>query len=587
MTRSARMAYEKPGILTCAPAKAHDYMDIYIAEIDMAMKKAHLRENHPFQKYDNTMEFSMQIIDGLLQEDLSAIMFIAPTQFGKTATMFFAVHALITHPDYRLNFPYPFVFVMTGLNSNSWKEQTQDRVLPCMAPNVWHNKDILQDCNKIRLQDAIMSDFNTLIVIDEVHVGSNLDNTIFKTLMEFHPKSQEGLPVTQSELFEFLAERRVKFLFVSATPDSIKECLSENWPANKFRQIIAKPESAETYIWHKHYLESGRVFDSYKLTDNDEHGVPFHQAIAQRISEYSRPLYHMIRFPMESKKREIDSGCDALVASLGKLNVDVDVIKWDGLHDIKRCIAERSNFFQTRPKNFGNMSIEDILKTSPKKHVVFVLKEMFRVAQTLPTKNIGVLVDRFTKMPNDSTLSQSLIGRACGHNKQDTINQVLIYTSRAAVIRYITLWANGFNYEKVPHYRGYGIKTNKKGTEMKFEDTMVGNGGKKKTVWEKTTTKEKVPEEKVEDTEDTPDRLERVRLAYNKKNTIISKIIRMYIEKGFIALTTQDLNNASKRGIVTIHHYITWNEEHAQVHILEKKDNEYVLRKIIKEHLKL
>lgn len=256
-----------------------------------------------FPRFPNTMEKSMELIRGLYNQDLAAELFIAPTQFGKTSTIFWTAHNLMTHVDLNIFVPYPFVFFITGLNSNSWKEQIQERVLPCMRDNVWHNKDIANFSNKNRLKDAVLSDFNTLIIIDEVHVGTKLDHVIFNTFCEFHPDHNER-KISQLELFDFLHSKRVKFLLVSATPDAIKETMEQHWTLDKFTTVIAHPNSAPSYVWHKDFLMKGRVHQAHCMKDIDEKGIPIHKSIALRIAKYSRPLYHMIRFPADTKKAD-------------------------------------------------------------------------------------------------------------------------------------------------------------------------------------------------------------------------------------------------------------------------------------------
>lgn len=107
--------------------------------------------------------------------------------------------------------------------------------------------------------------------------------------------------------------------------------------------------------------------------------------------------------------------------SIKKMGIDVNIVFWDSKNSLKNFfmqndykVFKNQNIKQT---DMLRMSNEDILKEIPLRHTIFILKELFRVAQTMPIENIGVLVDRDTKTPCDSTLSQSLIGRAYDHNK--------------------------------------------------------------------------------------------------------------------------------------------------------------------------
>ena len=78
-----------------------------------------------FTKYDNTIQKSAELLQGLYDKDVVIELLIAPTQFGKTSTVFWTAYDLMTHENPHHFVPYPFVFMMTGLNSNAWKEQTR------------------------------------------------------------------------------------------------------------------------------------------------------------------------------------------------------------------------------------------------------------------------------------------------------------------------------------------------------------------------------------------------------------------------------------------------------------------------------
>ena len=540
-----------------------------------------------FIPHENTIKTSMELIRGLYDEDLTLELLIAPTQFGKTSTVFWTAYNLMMHIDPKYFVPFPFVFIMTGLNSNSWKEQTQERVLPCMQENVWHNKDMCKPENVQRLKDAVMSDYNTLIIIDEVHVGTKLDHVIFNTLREFHP-DHEDHEVSQNELFDFLHEKHVKFLLVSATPDAIKETMEKHWDPKKYKTIIAYPDSAPTYVWHKDFLNMGRVHQAYNMKGRTENGVAFHKVIAKRISEYSRPLYHMIRFPMDTKTAEIEVSKQLLEESIRKLEVDIDIVMWDAKNTIQSYFNSNNyNVFADTTitkHHIQKMTNEEVLKEPPRRHTLFILKELFRVAQTMPIDNIGILVDRDTKTPCDSTLSQSLIGRACGHNKKQLIDQINIYTHVKSVINYINLWENGFDYSKVPGYSGNGIQTTKNGTKLKAAETMLGENVERNVQWTNTTK-----HDNMEDQEDTHERLEMVRKAYNKKHTIVHRIINMYIDNGFQPITEKQIQSASKSNVICMKHYIHWDTQQSRHKIIEKqKDNDmWVLRSVIKDYLSL
>lgn len=537
-----------------------------------------------FPKYSTAIQTSQEIVAELYDDDVTAVLLLACTQMGKTSIAFWTAYNLMTHIDPKYFVPYPYVFVITGLNSNSWKEQTQQRVLPSMVRNVWHNKDVMKKDNIDRLKGAVLSDYNTLIIIDEVHVGTKLNNVIFNTLREFHPDNEDR-KVSQKELFEFLHSRKVKFLLVSATPDAVKETMEQNWESKSYRTVIAHPDSVQTYTWHKHFLEQGRVHQAYGMDERDENGRMFHRAIVRRISEYKESKYHMIRFPMDTKNANIENSIALLKRSIQKLNTDVHIVKWDSQNTINDYFESR-NFEVFADQSIGKdkmmrMTNEEILKEKPRKHTIFILKELFRVAQTMPIDHIGLLVDRDTKSPCDSTLSQSLIGRACGHGKAQFMDQIQIYTNKDSVINYVNLWKNGFDYAKVPEYKGNGLKTNRNGTQLKSNATMMGDMVVRDAEWKQDNGVEVVED----DDDDTQERLENVKRTYMKTNNIVYNMINMYIENGFRSLDEKELAQASKTNSLCIKHYTTWDKTHCRFKIIEKKNNKYELRRCIRECL--
>lgn len=537
--------------------------------------------SHNFIQYENTMKKSIELINGLYVDDLVVELLIAPTQFGKTSTIFWTAYNLMTHIDMKYFVPYPYVFIMTGLNSNSWKDQTKSRVLPCMQENVWHNKDLCNVDNVERLKDAVLSDHNALIIIDEVHVGTKLNHVIFNTLLEFHPDSSTR-PISQSELFDFLHAKRVKFLLVSATPDAIKETMENNWIDGKFNTVTAYPDSAPSYVWHKDFLQNGRVHQSYSILENTKEGVPFSKVLTKRISKYSRPLYHMIRFPIETKKSEINLSRNLLELSIKDMGLEVDIVMWDAKNTLRDYFKEKDFMVfendKLSPSQIMKMTNEDVLKERPRRHTIFILKELFRVAQTLPIDNIGLLVDRDTKSPCDSTLSQSLIGRACGHNKHQYLSQIHIYTHIKSVMKYIKLWENGFDYAKVPDYKGNGVEISKDGKILKSCETILGQKVKRKikNKNDDETTDKISKKDNNDNQDDTFERLERVSAAYKRSNGVVRKIIEMF--------KNNDFQPVSDLGVKNPDNYNKYGSHH-KLRIVEKKNGLWNLRNEIRQHL--
>jgi len=140
------------------------------------------------------------------------------------------------------------------------------------------------------------------------------------------------------------------------------------------------------------------------------------QEIKNDIDNYNNPLYHIIRTKNGQEQ-------DLTIQNFKKIfNVDTYIfIKYD-----------REN------------EIEDINKTlviKPERHTFIFIKEMLRCAKTLKKKFIGILYDRYSKNPDDTTIIQGLIGRNTGY---DNNGISICYTNINSIEKYEQLWNSNF-----------------------------------------------------------------------------------------------------------------------------------------------
>jgi predicted AAA+ superfamily ATPase len=113
--------------------------------------------------FESNYEIASNIIDSYLKQNKFIVLLIGPTQFGKTGIIFQVMREMVTNNEVIA----PFIFTLTGMANNDWREQTKNRVLPCMADNVWHYRDLIKKKNY--LKQIILNKANVLIIIDEVH----------------------------------------------------------------------------------------------------------------------------------------------------------------------------------------------------------------------------------------------------------------------------------------------------------------------------------------------------------------------------------------------------------------------------------
>ncbi len=327
--------------------------------------------------YDSQKTIAMDIL-GCIVNRIPLITLCAPMQFGKTGCMVYLAYLLLTHNDDNLIKNLEKTFILTGLNDVTWKEQTIKRLPESLKAQVYHNSTLKRLKKKIdndELKDSI-------IMIDECHIGSGMDSLVNKTLEDF-------LDVKK------LLENNITILDISATADAVL-LDSEKW-GEYHKKII--PELPKNYCWFPNLLDKERVKQIGKSFEEDI------EKIKEDIKGYREPKYHLIRI-QNVKNKDIKE----------KMGMDI------------------KTFYQGDNINF------DI---APSKHTIVLLKNRLAVAKTLPLKNIGICYETSSQ---DSTHVQGLPGRLCGYNRNITDNFPKLYCDITKMDKYVKLFKSKFNY---------------------------------------------------------------------------------------------------------------------------------------------
>lgn len=69
------------------------------------------------------------------------------------------------------------------------------------------------------------------------------------------------------------------------------------------------------------------------------------------------------------------------------------------------------------------------------------VKDILRCAVTVEKKYLGILYERHSKTPIDSTIIQGLLGRASGYNIP---RQLVVFTNIHSISKYKSLWESKF-----------------------------------------------------------------------------------------------------------------------------------------------
>lgn len=329
------------------------------------------------------------------------IMIIGKPQSGKTGSMLATIKQYLEDTSNLI--PIENIYIITGLSSCEWKEQTKERMPESIQKRVFHRCELPNTfVNEIKHKK------NILIIMDEIQVAAKRGQTIYKAF------NNAGL-LDKSKLYE----NDIKIIEYTATPDgTIYDLMKWNDASSK---ILA--DAGEGYISSYDLLQMGRVKQYKELCGYNKKTGEVCEKIFKNIEEikhdidnYSIPLYHIIRTKNGHEQ-------DITIQNFKHVfdNDTYEFIKYD-----------------------RESEIEDLNKTliiKPKKHVIIFIKEMLRCAKTLIKTYAGVRYDRSSKVPDDTVTNQGLIGRDSGY---DNNGISVCYTNIDSIIKYQKLWESKF-----------------------------------------------------------------------------------------------------------------------------------------------
>jgi len=351
--------------------------------------------------FENQEIIASKVVSAFKDRKIINIMVVSKTQSGKTGSMCATIKQYLEDTSNLI--PIENIYIITGLSSCEWKEQTKERMPESIQTRVFHRCELPNT-----FVDEIKDKKNILIIMDEIQVSAKKGQTIYKTF-----KNAELLNKLK------LYENDIKILEYTATPDgTIYDLMKWNTASCK---ILA--DVGDNYISSFNLLQMGRVKQYKELCGYDKETHEINEKVFNNIQEikndinnYNTQLYHIIRTKNGQEQ-------DLTIQNFKQIfNSDIyDFIKYD-----------------------RESEIEDINKTliiKPEKHTFIFIKEMLRCAKTLKKKFIGILYDRYSKNPDDTTIIQGLLGRDTGY---DNNGISICYTNINSIERYEKLWNSNF-----------------------------------------------------------------------------------------------------------------------------------------------
>ena len=421
--------------------------------------------------FENQEMIGSQVVTHLNNRKIINIMVVSKTQSGKTGSMCSTIKKYLEDSSNLI--PIENIYIITGLSSCEWKEQTKERMPESIQSRVFHRCQLPSTFAK-----EIKDKHNILIMMDEIQVAAKKGQTIHNSF------KNAGL-LNKSKLYE----NDIKIIEYTATPDgTIYDLMKWNDASTK---ILA--DVGDGYVSSYNLLEMGRVkqfkdicgyngldyllnldqnkiFYSFEFINDCEKIYKF---IIQKIkndimcnNEFNKEKF--IEFINEHKLEKYDE-----IINIHIIHELYDYIKniFENIQEIKNDIITFDNpryhiirtkngleqdltiknfkqIFNIDTYNFIKYDIESEIKDinniiiiKPEKHTFIFIKEMLRCAKTLKKEFIGILYDRYSKNPDDTTIIQGLVGRDTGY---DNNGISICYTNKDSINRYEQLWVSNF-----------------------------------------------------------------------------------------------------------------------------------------------
>lgn len=369
----------------------------------------------------------------------------AMTQTGKTGCMLAVIKSCFTLSGCEIKVNPDNIFIITGISSTDWTEQTKKRFPKALKDNIYHRGEL-----KTKLAKRLTGLRDVVILMDEVHVASKDDMTISKLL-----------ETTGLKNMEYLREQNINFVEFSATPNKVMEDMTL-WEEYA-KQHVMQPGAGYKGVHHQ--LENGRVFQAKDLfiapspcriklnekeyNERKKRIAPAYVAIRELKEKinghYNKPLYHIIRLPSGEKFDEVVSR-------------------------FKEVFGDEEFYHAPCHTNATENDVQNLIQDIPAKHTLIYIKEHLRCAVTLsPKANIGILYERISG--NDDVMIQGLSGRATGYDVHDNM---LVYTNIESLERYKKVWESGFSEQGDLTYQGTRTK---KAKPSVFHPSGFSNSG--------------------------------------------------------------------------------------------------------------
>ena len=423
--------------------------------------------------FENQEIIASKVVTEFKSRKIINIMVVSKTQSGKTGSMCATIKQYLEDTSNLM--PIEHVYIITGLSSCEWKEQTKERMPESIQTRVFHRCELPNT-----FVDEIKDKKNILIIMDEIQVAAKKGQTIYKTFMN------AGL-LNKTKLYK----NDIKILEYTATPDgTIYDLMKWNDASSKILAGVG-----DGYISSYCLYKFGRLLynedvliekDGIHLTgkvvktcENDDYTIEYTKENKKCVeifkkekikpTDTSEERLKMLSLSKRVKQYKDLCGYDKetgeineeVFKNIQEIKNDIDKYPIHLYHIIRTKNGKEQDLTIENFKKIFNIDtydfitydreseIEDINKTlvvEPIMHTFIFIKEMLRCAKTLKKKYIGILYDRYSKNPDDTTIIQGLVGRDTGY---DNNGMSICYTNINSIERYEELWKSEFENKNI------------------------------------------------------------------------------------------------------------------------------------------
>ena len=409
---------------------------------------------------------------------------ISPPQSGKTGCMYATIKTYVNNN----NIDIEQVYIITGLSSRDWVEQTRKRFPPCLRENIHHRNDLTVFNQQIAGKD------NVLIIMDEVQVAAGDKQTLHKifeslgfldktTLYERDIKIVEFTATPDGTIYDLMKWGDASRIIVADNCDKYTSSYDLlNWSdvsSNKISLIKEGIECLKKEI-EKEKTEITRKIKELKMETREGARKTKHTILNELFEglKLSMTKMEILEESLANSIRNKDGvrvkqfrdlwGCDEsgdmerdTLDAIQQVKIDIDNYSEARYHIFRTPTGNPTaieNFKEQFPsdtyefvdydsfskeefnKLVGNISdtidINNLLKIKPTRHAIVFVKEMLRCAKSTLHRYLGVSYERCVKIINDTVIIQGILGRGNGY---DDNGDSIYYTNIETIEKYKTL----------------------------------------------------------------------------------------------------------------------------------------------------